>query len=252
MIPKVIYYAWFGNNPLPNEVLNNIESWKKYNPDYEIVKIDESRKDLFNYKDYDFTKNAYKQKKWAFVSDVARLDVLYKNGGFYLDTDVEVFKPFEVLENYHEIWAKENRFSINSGLFMASEKKSINIKNILDIYKEKKFDSSNLIEISTVTIITRYFAKLGLTSENKYIQKIKDASIFPTFFFAPLHYWGGGKVNSKSYTCHKYSASWIGKSDSLSLRFRNILRYIWNSTILHSAFLGNLIIKFKYKNNDYL
>jgi mannosyltransferase OCH1-like enzyme len=29
-------------------------------------------------------------KKWAFVSDYARAKVLYEEGGFYLDTDMEL------------------------------------------------------------------------------------------------------------------------------------------------------------------
>ena len=97
-IPKIIHYCWFGNNPKPEIVYKCIESWKKYFPDYEIVE--------WNEKNYDVNKELYMQeayscKKWAFVSDYARFDVLYQYGGIYFDTDVEVLKKFpqEILCN---------------------------------------------------------------------------------------------------------------------------------------------------------
>ena len=86
MIPKVIHYCWFGGNPLPDLALRCIESWKRYNPDYEIIRWDEDNYDINA--DY-YTAEAYRAKKWAFLSDYARLKIVYENGGIYLDTDVE-------------------------------------------------------------------------------------------------------------------------------------------------------------------
>ena len=81
MIPKVIHYCWFGGNEMSALEKKCIESWKMQCPDYEIIRWDETN--------YDVTKNLYMQqayaaKKWAFVSDYARLDILYQHGGFYL------------------------------------------------------------------------------------------------------------------------------------------------------------------------
>ena len=45
-IPKVIHYCWFGNNPKPKVVLDCIESWKKYCPDYKIKEWNESNYDI--------------------------------------------------------------------------------------------------------------------------------------------------------------------------------------------------------------
>ena len=75
MIPKIIHYCWVGNAPKPKSVLYCIESWKKFCPDYEIREWNESN--------YDFTKNkymkqAYEAKKWGFVPDYARLDIVYQ------------------------------------------------------------------------------------------------------------------------------------------------------------------------------
>ena len=97
MIPKVIHYCWFGGNEMSALEKKCIESWKTQCPDYEIIRWDETN--------YDVTKNLYMQqayaaKKWAFVSDYARLDILYQHGGFYLDTDVELLQSLDALRTH--------------------------------------------------------------------------------------------------------------------------------------------------------
>ena len=96
-IPRVIHYCWFGNGTLPEKTVKCIESWKQYCPGYEIKQ--------WNEKNYDVNKipyimDAYKEKKWAFVADYARLDILWKYGGFYLDTDVELIKSLDFFLQY--------------------------------------------------------------------------------------------------------------------------------------------------------
>lgn len=90
MIPKIVHYCWFGGNPLPEDAIKCIESWKKYLPDYEIKEWNESNFDLDCCQ---FVKDAYKEKKWAFITDYVRLYAMVNEGGIYMDTDVEVCKP---------------------------------------------------------------------------------------------------------------------------------------------------------------
>ncbi len=92
MIPKVIHYCWFGRNPLPSLAIKCIESWRKYLPDYEIKEWNE---DNFDVNIIPYTQEAYQVGKYAFVSDYARFWILYKYGGLYFDTDVEVIKPMD-------------------------------------------------------------------------------------------------------------------------------------------------------------
>ena len=88
-IPHIIHYFWFGNNEKPRIVLDCIDSWKKFFPGWKIIEWNE---DNYNIDKSSYTKEAYSQRKWAFVSDYARFDVLYEYGGIYLDTDAEVIK----------------------------------------------------------------------------------------------------------------------------------------------------------------
>ena len=94
MIPKIIHYCWFGGNPLPKSAIECIESWKQFFPDYEIKEWNETNFDIHLNR---YTEEAYQQKKWAFVSDVARLWALVHEGGIYMDTDVEVVRPLDDL-----------------------------------------------------------------------------------------------------------------------------------------------------------
>ena len=72
-IPKIIHYFWFGGNPLPPLAKKCIASWKQYLPDYKIKRWDESN---FDVNCIDYVAEAYKAKKYAFVSDYARLFIL--------------------------------------------------------------------------------------------------------------------------------------------------------------------------------
>lgn len=92
MIPKIIHYCWFGGNPLPKSAERCIASWRKFLPDYEIKEWNENNYDVHKIQ---YIQEAYEAKKYAFVSDYARFDILYQYGGIYFDTDVEVLKPLE-------------------------------------------------------------------------------------------------------------------------------------------------------------
>lgn len=104
MIPKIIHYCWFSDEPLPKEVLRCIESWKKFMPDYEIRKW---TLDDFNADEIPFTREALSQKKWAYLTDYVRHYTLYNNGGIYMDSDVLVVKNFESLLTHDFISALE-------------------------------------------------------------------------------------------------------------------------------------------------
>ena len=79
MIPKTIHYCWFGRNPKPRLLKKCINSWEKFCPDYQIVEWNEDNFDLSTTPA--FVQQAYKNKKWAFVSDFVRLSVVYTYGG---------------------------------------------------------------------------------------------------------------------------------------------------------------------------
>ena len=90
MIPKKIHYCWFGNGEKPELAIKCIESWKTHCPDYELVEWNEQSFDIDSAPLY--VRQAYENKKWAFVTDYVRLYAMVSYGGVYMDTDVEVIK----------------------------------------------------------------------------------------------------------------------------------------------------------------
>ena len=113
MIPKVIHYCWFGRGPLPDLAKTCIASWKKYCPDYEIREWNE---DNFDIACCDFAKEAYQEKRWAFVSDYARLKVIFQYGGIYLDTDVELVRSLDPLLEHKCYLATESSAGTFGGI----------------------------------------------------------------------------------------------------------------------------------------
>ena len=150
MIPKIIHYCWFGGKSLPESAKKCIASWKKYLPDYEIKEWNESN---FNVNIIPYTAEAYRAKKYAFVSDYARFYILYKYGGLYFDTDVEVIRnmddiiargPFmgcegEAKQPMNGTRDKATTLGVAPGLGLGVNPGLGLYKEIIDIYKQKSF-----------------------------------------------------------------------------------------------------------------
>lgn len=225
MIPKVIHYCWFGHNEMPEKAKECIESWKKYFPDYEIKEWNE---DNFPIEQCAYTKEAYAAKKWAFVSDYARFKILYENGGIYLDTDVEVVKPFDNLLVNKAFMGFEdgkpglsnNIYMVNPGLGLAAEKGLGFFKEILDYYAELHFTTEDGSQLMTTIVdhTTSMLRKKGLVNENK-IQSIEDITIYPSDYFCPLNF-NTGKLNmtDNTYSIHHFVASWFTPLDWVILK----------------------------------
>ena len=206
MIPKVIHYIWLGKNPLPKIAEKCIESWQKFCPDYEIKRWDETNLDVNK---YDFTKHAYEAKKFAFVSDVFRTEILYNEGGIYLDIDVELIKSIDnILQTYKCVMGFETSNLLNPGLLIASEKGNEDLKNILDIYKNTKFDVNKLMELTVCEIYTKYFENLGLKRNNQ-TQQIGNTKFYSSEYFSPIDViTSKKKITKNTISIHWYNASW--------------------------------------------
>jgi mannosyltransferase OCH1-like enzyme len=104
IIPKKIHYVWFGGKPKPPMILDTIESWRRVLPDYEIIGWTEKN---YNIEADPWMKSMHDQGKYAFASDYARLHILQEHGGIYLDTDVELMKPFDDFLDEEMFWGFE-------------------------------------------------------------------------------------------------------------------------------------------------
>lgn len=222
-IPKIINYCWFGKNKKNKLIIKCIKSWKKYCPDYEIVEWNEENFDINCNK---YVKEAYENKKWAFVSDYARLYAVYIRGGFYLDTDVELLKTLDGLRKYEHVFAFENDENINTGIGFGAIKGSKIIKKLLDSYSNITFIKDNgKMDLTPCTHRnTQTFNELYENIAD-YKNEIIDNSIFlDKEYFCPFNATTGTlKKTNNTYGIHWYNASW--RSKKINIR-EKILRPI--------------------------
>ncbi len=210
MIPKIIHYFWFGKKPKGKKETKCIESWKKYCPDYEIKEWNESNVDL---NIMPFVKEAYEAKKYAFVSDVLRLGVLYNEGGIYFDTDVELVRNFDdLLDNAGFIGFENNSF-VNTGQGVGAEKGNPIIKEMFDYYKGVNFlnKDGSLNPLGCPIVNTKILTDRGLVLNGEK-QNINGFVVFPADYFNPYNDSLGKLYKTENtYSIHWYSKSWMSK-----------------------------------------
>ena len=212
MIPRIIHYCWFGRGQMPELALKCIESWHKYMPDYEYKLWNE---DNFDVNSVPYTQEAYACKKFAFVSDYVRLYALYTDGGIYMDTDVEVLKPYDDLLNLPGFTGYEGSKTLPpvTGT-MASEAGNAWVKEQLDSYSGAHFiDSEGNMDLTTNTARISKIMKAGGFIQNGEQQVYKDMHIFPVEYFCPRQTTGEILITEKTYCDHHFMGTWDNKPD---------------------------------------
>ena len=207
-IPKIIHYCWFGGKPLPDSAVKCIESWKKFFPDYEIRQWDETN---FDVNIIQYTSDAYKIAKYAFVSDYARMWVLFHYGGIYFDTDVEVIKSYDQILAQGGFMGFETFKYVNPGLGMALPKGSMIAWDVMEEFSRTKFllEEGNFNPNGIVPITTKVLEKNGLITTRKE-QKLGDVKIYPIDWFNPLDpITGRLKKTINTHSIHWYTKSWM-------------------------------------------
>lgn len=243
MIPKKIHYCWFGNNHLPKNVRKYIETWKKYCPDYEIIEWNETNFDITQNK---YCYEAYKAKKWAFVSDYARLKVLYEYGGVYLDTDVEIIKKIDNLLLHRFFAGLESENTISTAV-LAAEKNSEIIEKFLLIYNDlhflnskKKNDYTTNVERFSEFIKHKYNKELS----NPPIILFEKAIIYDIDFFSVKNIYDNSiNVTNNTYMIHHFSGSWLGIKGNIKKLIKFLIAKMFGKKMV--KFIKELIKKGK-------
>lgn len=208
MIPRIIHYCWFGRSELTSLAKKCIASWKKHMPDCEIVEWNE---DNFDINMIQYTKEAYENKKYAFVSDFARFYILKNYGGIYMDVDVELIKPLDDLLYNKSFLGFERIGKVNPGLICASEPNTEFLNNMVEIYKNLKFiNEDGSLNLTTIVEYTSdYLRSKGLENRNEK-QVISGVTIYPIDYFCPIHMTTNELIiTNNTYSIHHFAASWL-------------------------------------------
>lgn len=238
MISKQIHYCWFGRNPVPISVKKCINSWYYYCPDYSITLWNEDNFDVFS---HPYMEEAYKAKKWAFVSDLARLLIIYEHGGVYLDTDVELIASldsvlhntfFFAIEKDTNIRTNKESIHIATGLGFGAEPKNNIIKAMLDEYEGVHFNIPNGFDLTPCPVRnSRALKKYGWDGKDK-ILKVDNGTVYPSDYFCPEEYSSDIKrYSSNTISIHHYDSSWKSEKEKLitlmKTDIKKMLRLLW-------------------------
>lgn len=227
MIPKIIHYCWFGGKPLPSLAVRCIESWKRFLPEFEIKRWDESN---FDWEKIPFTRKAYSLGKYAFVSDYLRFKALYEEGGVYFDTDVELIKTVAPILKKGSFVAREyDAFSpgplIATGLGMGVKTGDRLCRYMLDFYEAA--DSKSFFKgddtMTVVIPVSDFFYGKGLIKSDRPVE-IEDYTVYPPNYFCPMNSMTREvTITPETVAIHHYAASWKSPLNRLKKRIKTLI-----------------------------
>ena len=208
LIPKKLHYMWFGGNPIPEMLKTCMESWKRYCPDYEIIRWDESNYDV---EKHPYMKEAYAAGAYGFVPDYARLDILYAHGGIYLDTDVELLRNLDTLLHQEAFCGVEKWQTLNFGGCSGAAKGSPAIKTFLEARKDIRFfhrdgrENRNTCGFyDTRTALAQGYKINGRT------QTVGNMNVYAYDYFHPYDYMSERlDCTEHTYSVHWFNGGWL-------------------------------------------
>lgn len=217
MIPKIIHYCWLSDDPVPQELQNYMQSWKKKIPEYKFIKWDFSR---FNKESSIWVSEAFDNKKYAFAADYIRLYAIYNYGGIYLDMDIEILKNFEPLlgASYMLAYERPSGKGIEAGCFGA-EKGNSYIKDCLKYYEGRTFVNAD--GSFNLTPLPQIMYKV--LKEREYNYSVYDHN----YFTAKSYETGQEYPSDVTYAIHHFAGSWKTDDEKKVIEKTRILNKIF-------------------------
>lgn len=208
LIPKRIHYMWLGGGEIPDNLKYCMESWKKYCPDYEIIRWDETNYDVHKNK---FVAQAYDKGCYGFVPDYARIELLYEYGGIYLDTDVELQRSLDELLYQEAFCGVEKWQVLNFGGCSGAVKGHRALEPFLERWKQRSLirDDGTIDNISSGLIDTTVALENGYKINGKN-QNIMGMNIYTYDYFQPYDYMSGMlEKTDDTFSVHHFNGGWL-------------------------------------------
>ncbi len=233
-IPKIIHYCWFGKKEIPDQYKKWMESWRHFCPDYEIIEWNEYNYDIHKSK---YISQAYEQKKWAFVSDYARIDIINQYGGIYLDTDVELIKNIDELLKNSAFCGFESSKYIAYGLGFGSKKNNPILDEIKYYYDTLEFilDDGSLNQVTCPVIQTEIMKKHGLKCNGEF-QTVNGMTVYPSRILCGMspHSFRIERNPVHTYAIHHFEGSWLDDKNNKDALISNIKKWSKNDNYIYS------------------
>lgn len=154
---------------------------------------------------------AYDQRKWGFIADVARLDILYEFGGIYMDTDVELIKRPDDLLYQPAFCGVEKWGIVNMGGCSGAVSGNEIVKRMLDYRKNEIFVrmDGSLNKEPSGAYETQPLINMGMKINNR-TQIVGDMTVYQSDYFHPYDYMSGEtKITKNTYSVHYFYGGWL-------------------------------------------
>lgn len=231
MIPKIIHYCWLSNEPIPTNLLKCMDSWRKYCPEYEIIKWDTNRFDVHS---VPLVEQAFTERKWAYAADYIRLYALSTMGGIYLDSDVMLYGDINSLldsdfvsgvEYHPKNKDKENNIGHldNDGnriknrikiygigiqaAVLASVPNHPLLKRAMSFYEKVSLDYLLDNRLTAPTVLAYHTEIYGFKYKDEEQKLASDIHLFPTSIISHFD-----QYNKNSIAVHYCAGSWVSKN----------------------------------------
>lgn len=225
MIPKIIHFCWFGGGAYSETVQKCIASWEALLPDYRIMRWDESNTP---FDQMPFLKVLHKQKRWAFIADYVRLYAIFKHGGIYFDTDIEVIRPFDDLLREKAFIGFQTEIGMSKYPFntavIGCEKGNRFVEDCLrETEKKQRMNYHPMAApvVSSELLMNKYGVDIYGT------QRLEDVLLLTKDYFYPFSWmesFDKSCITSNTLAIHWWEDSWGTKKKNMAYYWRSFFR----------------------------
>lgn len=204
MIPKILHYVWLGSDDLPPSARAYVDGWARACPGWQIRRWGAA--DLAGV-EVGFVREALAARKWAFASDWLRLHALAQEGGFYLDTDVELRRSLEPFRDNDLCMGLEDSGYPQTALIGAVPAQPL-IQELLATYARRRFVLQDGVynEITNNVSFAQLFARHGV--EVKAVSRTCETEVLPRVRFYPTSLFGHPVGDLPNVATHHEAGTW--------------------------------------------
>ena len=210
MIPRKIHYIWVGPNPISRAMSRRIDHWRALHPDWEFRLWTEA--DIGRAR---FVDEALSVGAWSRASDYVRMDVLAREGGVYLDTDVDLLRPLDpLLDNRAFLGFQDETIAdqLVNGAVLGAEAGHWLPVACRAWFDEQEDGKTDIGYFAGPGLLTTMLRQRGLTGYHDDPVEIADTMLYPRRFFYPVS-WRRAlprlPIGPDTYAIHRWAASWV-------------------------------------------
>lgn len=224
-IPETIHMIWLGPAPFPSAMLGVLHSWRDHHPHWNFyLWTDRSREGLPEFIslrfvcDFQFISLGecfQAATNWAEKSDILRYEVIYQEGGVYVDHDAFCLKSFIDLHQRYRFYCAlamphpktygSSAITIGNGLFG-----SVPGHSVLEyLLFKKKLQILNIMTNYAGDTVNRVMKGSYGAFSSSVLELFEEGVLGPRDIIFPAAYFWGRDGMPLLYSIHFFQGSWL-------------------------------------------